>query len=270
MTQETLWITGASSGIGRALAKHYANAGCRVIASARNTEALNELAASSENIETIPFDVTCPTSIAPIRDQLASAAPTLDRVIINAGHCEYLQFPAPDWRMIDRVLAVNFLGAVHTVEIALPLLRRSSQSSQSSQSSLRQQGHPHIVAITSQVVNAPFAKAEAYGASKAAGDYFFNSLRIDLAPENIDVTVIQPGFVDTPMTRKNDFAMPFLMDVDSSVKRIVEAISRRPRRYAFPKRLSALLKLSVLMPGVWQKMVTPTPAASKTKQDDTP
>ena len=121
MTQETLWITGASSGIGRALAKHYANNGCRVIASARNTEALNELAASSENIETIPFDVTCPTSIAPVRYQLASVAPTLDRVIINAGHCEYLQFPAPDWRMIDRVLAVNFLGAVHTVEIRTPL-----------------------------------------------------------------------------------------------------------------------------------------------------
>jgi short-subunit dehydrogenase len=110
--------------------------------------------------------------------------------------------------------------------------------------------------VASQVTNAPFAKAEAYGASKAALQYFFNSLRIDLAPENIDVSVVNPGFVDTPLTRKNDFDMPFLMDVDDAAQRIIKQLSSRPRSYSFPKRLQALLLTSRLMPGTWQKMVS--------------
>ena len=115
---------------------------------------------------------------------------------------------------------------------------------------------PHIVVVASQVTNAPFARAEAYGASKAALQYFFDSLRIDLAPENIDVSVVNPGFVDTPLTRKNDFDMPFLMDVDDAVQRIIKQLASRPRSYSFPKRLQALLLMSRLMPGTWQKMVS--------------
>ena len=106
------------------------------------------------------------------------------------------------------------------------------------------------------MTNAPFPKAEAYGASKAALQYFFSSLRIDLAPEKIDVTVVNPGFVDTPLTRQNDFDMPFLMDVDEAAKRVISNLDARPRSYSFPKRLLALLSVSRVMPRVWQKMVS--------------
>ena len=88
---------------------------------------------------------------------------------------------------------------------------------------------------------------------------FFDSLRIDLAAENIDVTVVNPGFVDTPLTRQNDFDMPFLMDVEEASRRILRKLESRPRSYSFPTRLSALLKLSKIMPTLWQKMVTAEP-----------
>jgi short-subunit dehydrogenase len=80
---------------------------------------------------------------------------------------------------------------------------------------------------------------------------------MDLVADGIDVTVVNPGFVDTPLTRKNDFPMPFLMQVDEAATCIIKNMEARPRTYSFPLRLSALLLLSKLMPGLWQKMVVP-------------
>ncbi|MFT5811739.1 MAG: short-subunit dehydrogenase, partial [Rubritalea sp.] len=146
---------------------------------------------------------------------------------------------------------------------ALPLLRSSHAS------------RPHIVAIASLVTSAPFPRSEAYGASKAALQYFFDSLRHDLVADNIDVTVVNPGFIDTPLTQKNNFDMPFLMDVDQAANRIIKNIASRPRVYSFPKRLQGLLLISKLLPRVWQKMVSPKEViydknnilAASTKQD---
>ena len=89
------------------------------------------------------------------------------------------------------------------------------------------------------------------------GDALYGALRkrVDDASEGIDVSLVNPGFVDTPLTRKNDFPMPFLMDVDAAAKRIVSNLGSRPRSYSFPLRLSALLSLSKIMPRTWQKMV---------------
>jgi short-subunit dehydrogenase len=179
-----------------------------------------------------------------VQEKISTKFGCIDQVILNAGNCEYLEFPDPDWSAIRRVMEVNYFGTINCLQVALPLLRQSTVA------------RPHIVAVASQVTNAPFAKAEAYGASKAALQYFFSSLCIDLAPENIDVSVVNPGFVDTPLTRKNDFDMPFLMDVDDAAQRIIKQIESRPRSYSFPKRLRALLLISRLMPGTWQKMVS--------------
>ncbi len=82
-------------------------------------------------------------------------------------------------------------------------------------------------------------------------------LRIDLASEGIDVTVVNPGFVDTPLTQKNDFDMPFLMGSDEAASRILRRIAARPATYSFPFRLSALLSISRILPGLWRKMVAP-------------
>jgi short-subunit dehydrogenase len=128
----------------------------------------------------------------------------------------------------------------------------------------KNKGSSHIVCIASQATAAPFPRAEAYRASKTALQYLFASLRIDLAPENIDVTVVNPGFVDTPLTQKNDFSMPFLMDVDVAARRIVKRIEDRPRVYSFPFRLTLLLAVSKLLPSLWQKMMSSQSSKSTT------
>ena len=238
-----IWVTGASSGLGRSLAVALATQGHLVIASARNEEALHALEKLVPSIVALPCDIIDESDLKSAQAMLSKNFHRLDQVILNAGACEYLDFPEPDWSAIRRVMEVNYFGAVNCLRIALPLLRQSNAS-------------PHVVAIASQVTNAPFPRAGAYGASKAALQYFFDSLRIDLARENIDVSVVNPGFVDTPLTRKNDFDMPFLMDTDEAARRILRNIESRPRSYSFPRRLQALLTISRLMPGIWQKVVS--------------
>lgn len=241
---KVIWVTGASSGLGRSLALALAAQGHRVIASARNEEPLVSLEKLNPSIIALPCDITDENSLQTAQAKLSTNFASLDQVILNAGNCEYLEFPEPDWAAIRRVMEVNYFGTINCLQVALPLLRKSAVT------------RPHIVVVASQVTYAPFAKAEAYGASKAALQYFFDSLRIDLAPENIDVSLVNPGFVDTPLTRKNDFEMPFLMDVDDAAQRIIKQVASRPRNYSFPKRLQALLLISKLMPGTWQKMVS--------------
>ncbi|WP_052480845.1 SDR family NAD(P)-dependent oxidoreductase [Gilvimarinus agarilyticus] len=236
------WVTGASSGLGRALALQLAGQGHWVIASARNHQALTQLAteySGSGRILCLPLDVTQSEEVAAAAHLIKSKLGRLDRLIANAGSCEYFDFPHPDWRAIERVFAVNFNGAVNCIEAALPLLRQSPTRG-------------HIVGVVSQVVNAPFTRAEAYGASKAALSYFLDSLRLDLANE-LDVTALYPGFVDTPLTAKNDFSMPFLMDADQAATRMCRAIERRAIALSFPRRLTALLWLARLLPGLWRR-----------------
>jgi short-subunit dehydrogenase len=241
-----IWITGASSGLGRSLALLLADQGHQVIASARDEKSLQDLQALNSNIYAMPCDMIDGSSLATLESKLAKQFPAIDQIILNAGNCEYLDFPEPDWPAIRRVMEVNYFGTINCLKVALPLLRNSHKS------------RAHIVAIASLVTSAPFPRSEAYGASKAALQYFFDSLRIDLASENIDITVVNPGFVDTPLTRKNNFDMPFLMNVDQAAKRIIDNIQTRPRVYSFPKRLQGLLLVSKLLPNIWKKMVTKT------------
>jgi short-subunit dehydrogenase len=242
--EKVIWITGASSGLGRSLVLLLASQGHQVIASARDKIALQKMEADSSNICAMPFDMVDESSLASVQIEIEQKFSAIDQIILNAGTCEYLDFPDTDWCAIRRVMEVNYFGTINCLKVALPLLRNSS--------ALR----PHIVVIASQVTNAPFPRSEAYGASKAALQYFFDSLRIDLIPDSVDVTVVNPGFVDTPLTRKNNFDMPFLMDVDQAASRIIKNIASRPRVYSFPKRLRGLLLISKLLPSVWQKMVS--------------
>jgi NAD(P)-dependent dehydrogenase (short-subunit alcohol dehydrogenase family) len=240
--QKVIWVTGASSGLGRSITLQLADRGVLVIASARNQQALDELAAQSPNIRALACDITDTRACAALGAQIAAISPHVDQAILNAGNCEYLDFPDPDWATVRRVMEVNYFGTVNCVELVLPLLRAAQK--------------PHLVVVASQATAAPFPRAEAYGASKAALQYFCDCLRLDLASEKIDVSVINPGFVDTPLTRKNDFEMPFLMGVEEAAGRVINKLESRPRRYSFPMRLSLLLGLSKLAPGLWQKIVT--------------
>ena len=242
---ETIWISGASSGIGQQLAIQLAEAGNTVIISARNRQTLQTMADEYSNMLALPFDVCDSDNTDAVERQLASMCNHLDRIIINAGNCEYLSIDNPDWSMMERITKVNFFGAVNMLKIALPLLKKSRHRAQ-------------IVGVVSLATALPFARAEAYGASKAALQYFLDALRVDLINDNIDVTVINPGFVKTPLTDKNGFAMPFIMSSEQAASRMMSAIGKRPYQYNFPRRLHYLLKLLALFPRFWARYASPT------------
>lgn len=243
--RKVVWITGASSGIGLALTKRYLDDGWRVLASARKQGELEPLIDKHQHLTFIPFDITDDSQMDSVRDTLSSYSVHLDCAVLNAGTCEYLDMTDtdPDWKMMDRIMSVNFIGLVNSVEVCLPLLKKSLR--------------PHLIGVSSQAVQAAFPQAEAYGASKAAIRYFLSSLRMDLKQFNVDVTCLLPGFVDTPLTQKNTFSMPFLMSPDDAAKRMFSALESRPFEYAFPKRLTAMLWAGRHFPKLWLSMLAP-------------
>mgnify|MGYP003641415050 FL=1 len=240
-----VWVTGASSGIGLSLTKRYLDEGWRVFASARSQGGLSDLLATYDTLTFIPFDITDESQVGLVRETLSLHTPYLDCAVLNAGTCEYLDMTDtdPDWKMMDRVMSVNFFGLVNSVDVCLPLLKKSAR--------------PHLVGVSSQAIQAAFPQAEAYGASKAAVRYFLSALRMDLKQFGIDVTCLLPGFVDTPLTQKNTFSMPFLMSADDAANRMYSALASRPFEYAFPKRLSAMLWAGRHFPSLWLSLLAP-------------
>ncbi|MFT5502701.1 MAG: short-subunit dehydrogenase [Gammaproteobacteria bacterium] len=239
-----VWVTGASSGLGKSLSIVLAGQGHTVVVSARDHQKLDELSDQYPNIIPFPCDITDEKQMNEAGAGLAAISPVFDQVYLNAGNCEYMDFSDPDWGIPARVMDVNYFGSIRCLRAVWPLLESASGF------------RAHIVVIASQVTSAPFPRAEAYGASKAAVQYFFNSLRTDLAQGNIDISIVNPGFVDTPLTQKNNFKMPFLMDVDAAAKLIVNRMRFRPRTYDFPLRLKLMLSLSGWFPRLWQKLVS--------------
>ncbi|WP_372874344.1 SDR family NAD(P)-dependent oxidoreductase [Pseudomonas sp.] len=230
-----IWLTGASSGIGAALAELLLQRGHRLALSARTTEPLNTLAKRYPGqVLVAPGDLSDAAQVRAIGERIAQVWGALDTVILNAGTCEYVDVQSFEAAMIERVVRANLFSASYCIEAALPLLRL---------------GHkPHLVGIGSSVTYLPLPRAEAYGASKAGMRYLLEALRIDLAAEGIAVTLVSPGFVDTPLTQKNDFPMPMRWPVDKAARHIVERLEQRPFEIAFPGPFIAILRLLAHLP----------------------
>lgn len=236
MNGKRIWLTGASSGIGAALAEQLLQRGQRLALSARRREPLDALAARwPGQVLVVPGDLTDPVAVGTIAAQIEQAWGALDMAILNAGTCEYLDVRAFEAAMVERVMNSNLMAAAHCIEAALPLLRQGNE--------------PLLAGVASAVTFLPLPRAEAYGASKAALRYLLQSLRIDLAAEGIAVTLISPGFVDTPLTRRNDFAMPMRWPADKAARHIAARLEQRPLEIAFPTPFIALLLLLAHLPG---------------------
>lgn len=242
MNQETsqdrgwVWITGASSGIGEAVARKLLADGRKVIVSARSESALKELAQEyPERCRVLPVDLTDPEQLKQAYQRLSELVDSLQAVVVNAGTCEYIDVKKFSSEPFKRVMAVNLQGSVNTIELALPFLRRSSERAQ-------------VIGVASMVTVLPLTRSEAYGASKAALEYLINSLRVDLAREGIDVTLVRPGFVKTPLTDQNDFEMPFLVPAEKAAEHIVRGMNKRKLRIQFPWQLVTLMTLISWLP----------------------
>ncbi|SHO43684.1 SDR family NAD(P)-dependent oxidoreductase [Desulfopila aestuarii] len=225
-------ITGATSGIGRQLALDYNADGHEVIAIGRNEEALAELDLLGMTSHQIDL-----TDRAQALDFFATLT-VVDLAILNAGTCEYVDLPEFDSAMVARVMRANVESMAISIEGVLPLLRQSSA--------------PHLVGVGSSAAYLPLPRAEAYGASKAAVAYLIDTLRVDLARENIAVSLVSPGFVRTPLTDRNDFPMPMRIEVEEASRRIRKGIAERKKEIHFPKRFTLVMKLFGLLPrGLW-------------------
>ncbi|MBZ9539970.1 SDR family NAD(P)-dependent oxidoreductase [Modicisalibacter tunisiensis] len=234
-----IWLVGASSGIGEALARRLLEQGHQVALSARRQEPLARLAGHCANALVLPCDLTDPASVHEAADTLGARFGGLDVLLHVAGTCEYLDARRFDPALVERVFAVNFHGAIRVIDAALPLLRRARTPDAPP---------PLLAAVSSAAAYLPLPRAEAYGASKAALSHFLESLRIDLADEGIDVSLVHPGFVATPLTARNDFAMPMRIDADTAARAILDGLERRRLDIHFPRRFTALVKLAGLLP----------------------
>lgn len=225
-----IWLTGASSGIGLELAHQLAAAGHQLALSARRAEPLQQLAEQYPGqLLVLPADLTDAASLQRAAHEIDAHWGALDWVILNAGCCEYVEVDEFDPALFRRVMDTNLHGNVECIAAALPLLRRGHQ--------------PRLAAVGSSVTFCPLPRAEAYGASKAALRYLLQSLELDLAQWGIGVSLISPGFVDTPMTAVNDFPMPMRIDGQSAARRIIRGLERGQREIRFPWLFTLFLRL---------------------------
>jgi short-subunit dehydrogenase len=228
-------ITGATSGIGRQLALDYHRDGHQVWALGRNREALDEL--STEGMQAVSLDLEDRKTTL---EWFATMTP-IDLAILNAGSCEYVNLPDFDSALVSRVMRTNVESMAVCIEGVLPLLRQGER--------------PHLVGVGSSAAYVPLSRAEAYGASKAAIEYMIKTLRIDLYQEQIDVSLVCPGFVKTPLTDRNDFSMPFRLSVEDASQRIRRGVDKRQLEIHFPKRFTYLLKALSLVPdSLWMRI----------------
>ena len=223
---KTILITGATSGIGEALALHAARQGYHVIACGRNTEKLCELN-QIDNITTCQFDVSNEQ-----QSLNALSSITADIYVLNAGTCEYVDLDNFEPALFSRVFNANFHGVVNCVAGILPTIKPGNQ----------------IVLVDSLARLLPFTRSQAYGASKAALYYFGKSLEVDLAPKQVLVQTVSPGFIETPLTQKNDFDMPMKISAEKGVKALLKGIESRKRTIYFPYVFGLLIRSIAMLP----------------------
>lgn len=230
----SVWITGSSSGIGRDVALKLAARGARVTVSARSAEALVALAASAPRMSAAPLDVTDRAATAAVVAAIEAAQGPLDLVILNAGVWQPMGASSFDAGKSAQSIAVNYLGIANALEHVIPRMVA--------------RGRGHIALTASVAGYRGLPQASAYAPSKAAVISLAETLKPDLARKGVTVSVINPGFVDTPMTEVNRFPMPFLMPADKAAEAIISGLEKRKFDIVFPWQMAALMKFARVLP----------------------
>jgi NAD(P)-dependent dehydrogenase (short-subunit alcohol dehydrogenase family) len=229
------WITGASTGIGRAVAEELARRGWTVAVSARSADKLDELAAAwPGRIIVAPCDVTDAAAVAALVAGLEAAHGRIALTFLNAGISIPIKTPDIDLRAVRRIIDLNVLGVFNCLAALLPAM------------SARGTGQVAICASIAGYGGLP--NASAYCASKAAMISTAQSVAIEMRGRGVLVQVVNPGFVDTPLTAKNDFPMPFLMAPEQAARRCCDGFQRGGFEITFPRRFAFMLKVLNALP----------------------
>ena len=232
-------LTGASSGIGEGLALALAERGAVLGLVARRKEMLDDLADRCRRFDTkvrvFPADVTDEMAVAEAADELRAEFGRIDMLIANAGiGGNDPETHAYTPHAVKKVIDTNLLGAANAVYAVVP--------------HMVERGSGHIVAISSLAGIRGLPKSAAYSASKAGMTAFFESVRLDVKHSGIDVTIIQPGFIRTPLTAARANKMPFLMELDDAIPLFIKAIEKKKKFAAFPWQLATIVRAGKFMP----------------------
>ena len=234
-----IFLTGASSGIGEAIAIELAGRGAVLGLFARRKELLNDLALrcvdAGGTARVFPGDVTNEAELAEAGENLRREFGRIDILIANAGiggNNEAVRSLTP--AAVKQVIDINLIGAVNSVAAVLPdMLAR---------------GDGHLVAISSLAGFRGLPRSAAYSASKAGMTAFFESVRLDVQDKGIAVTIIQPGFIKTPLTSGREAKMPFLMEMKDALPYFISAIESKKKFSAFPWPLATLVRAGRIFP----------------------
>ena len=235
----TAWLVGASTGIGRATASRLHGLGARVIVSARSRDALDAFVAEHPRSDAIALDATDREAMHDAAAKIVGLHGRIDLAMYCAGTYAAMRATAFDLDVALRHVRVNYDGALVMLDAVLPHLLRQAQDNASKPGRL---GAGHISLVSSEAGFRRLLQSLAYGPTKAALINLAETLYLDLEPQRIGVSVINPGFVETPLTAQNQFKMPALITPDEAAQQILRGWRHGDFEIHFPKRFTLWLK----------------------------
>ena len=235
MNKKTIWITGGSTGIGKALAIKFANKGWNVAISARRENLLQEISNSHENIHGFPVDVTDKIKCKQTFEKIRNKFENIDICFFSTGTWDPKKEQDIDVEQIENVFRVNFFGTLNSIKAVEEYFKN------------RKMGTITIVSSIAGYRGLP--NSTGYGPSKSALNNLAESLYFDFKRSNVRVCLVSPGFIKTPMTDKNDFKMPFLKTTDYAAEKIYDGlVNKNIFEIHFPKSLTLILKFLSFLP----------------------
>jgi NAD(P)-dependent dehydrogenase (short-subunit alcohol dehydrogenase family) len=231
-----VWVVGASSGIGEATAAALHARGAQVLVSARSADSLNAFVnshSSGAGAQAWPLDVTDAAAVKATAQAILAQGP-LDLVLYCAGHYREMRATEIDMADLKKHLAINYTGVLHVIEAVLPAM------------TARGQGHLSLISSVAGFRGLP--KSLAYGPTKAALTNLAENLYLDLEPLGLGVSVVHPGFVQTPLTAQNDFTMPALITPEQAAQAMIAGWAKGDFDIHYPKRFTRVMKLLRLLP----------------------
>ena len=235
MSKKTIWITGGSTGIGKALAIKFASKGWNVAVSARRTELLNELSNIYENISAFPLDVTDKKKCTEVFDEIKNKFENIDICFFSTGTWNPKKEKDIDIEQIEEVFRVNFFGTLNSIKAVEQYFKDKKSG---------------IITIVSSIAGyRGLPNSTGYGPSKSALNNLTESLYFDFKRSNVRICLVSPGFIKTPMTDKNNFKMPFLKTPEYAADQIYDGlVNKNIFEIHFPKILTIILKLFSFLP----------------------